>query len=87
MEEKLTQASTDVNFIASQAVARSQMQNPRDEAMNGEQMTNGDAMEMVEQQSNSLRGFVAAESGPQGGTQPPVEEYSVANPDALEVDI
>jgi len=87
----LTCYSTDVNFIASQALARSQQQ-PEQIAM--EEGDNGgekqaDAMAALERQARAPLGFVAASSGPEGGNSKhaqPVPAVS-ANPDALDVDL
>ena len=75
------QYNTDVNFIASQALARSQQQ------ANGEgdeeEGVDADAMAALEQ-ARAPVGFVAASTGPQGGNiQQPVV---AANPDAIDVD-
>ena len=84
------QYNTDVNFIASQALARSQ-QKPED-AENGE-AANGadekaDAMAALERQARAPMGFVAATTGPQAGNIPQPEKAVVAaNPDALDVDL
>lgn len=84
------QYNTDVNFIASQALARSQ-QTPGDrdsedgEGKSNEQM---DAMAALERQARAPVGFVAASTGPQGGNIPPPEKPTVAvNPDALDVEL
>lgn len=84
------QYNTDVNFIASQALARSQ-QRPRDgdnEDGDGESNEQADAMAALERQARAPVGFVAASTGPQGGNIPPAEKPAVAaNPDALDVDL
>ena len=84
------QYNTDVNFIASQALARSQ-QRPRDgdhEDGDGESNDQADAMAALERQARAPVGFVAASTGPQGGNIPPPEKPAVApNPDALDVDL
>ena len=84
------QYNTDVNFIASQALARSQ-QNPGDrdnEDGKGESNEQADAMAALERQARAPVGFVAASTGPQGGNIPPLEKPALAaNPDALEVDL
>ncbi|KAK5117348.1 pre-mRNA-splicing factor syf1 [Meristemomyces frigidus] len=75
------QFNTDVNFIASQAVARQQaMQNNGGEAMDveeGDGEGDGevgprklDAMAALERQARAPMGFVAASSGPEGGNRP-----------------
>ena len=85
------QYNTDVNFIASQALARSQQQ-PEDQTGNGdgEDRLNGDAdaMAALERQARAPVGFVAASSGPEGGNMsPPAKPAVAANPDALDVEL
>lgn len=83
------QYNTDVNFIASQALARSQ-QRPEDrenEDGEGESNEQADAMAALEGQARAPVGFVAASTGPQSGNIPPIEKPAAAvNPDALNVD-
>ena len=83
------QYNTDVNFIASQALARSQ-QRPEDrenEDGEGESNVQADAMAALERQARAPVGFVAASTGPQGGNiRPPEKPAMAANPDALDVD-
>ena len=83
------QYNTDVNFIASQALARSQQ---RPEDLDGEDDGTGarrnDAMAALERQARAPQGFVAASSGPEGGNfSKQVDSVQSANPDALEVDL
>ncbi|KAI9705601.1 MAG: pre-mRNA-splicing factor syf1 [Candelina mexicana] len=84
------QYNTDVNFIASQALARSQ-QRP-EEAINGDADGDGDAqradaMAALERQARAPQGFVAASSGPEGGNVARQDhEPMAANPDAIDVD-
>ncbi len=85
------QYNTDVNFIASQALARSQQQ-PDEASANaeGEGEANGgvDAMAALERQARAPVGFVAASSGPEGGNMPPPAKPVVAaNPDALDIEL
>ena len=83
------QYNTDVNFIASQALARSQRK-PDENAEGGEDIgVNGDADAMAAlEQARAPIGFVPSSSGPQGGNIPEKQqEVSVANPDALDVDL
>lgn len=84
------QYNTDVNFIASQALARSQ-QRPEDrdsEGGEGESNDQADAMAALERQARAPVGFVAASSGPQRGDVPSPEKPAVAaNPDALDIDL
>jgi pre-mRNA-splicing factor SYF1 len=79
-----------VNFIASQAIARSQQK-----AEEGNQDANGregvekeDAMAAIELQARAPMGFVAATTGPEGGNRPPPQEAQpvAANPDAIDID-
>ena len=72
------QYNTDVSFIASQALARSQQQ-PGEEGEGNE-----DAMAALEQ-ARAPVGFVPSSAGPQGGN---IKEAAVvaANPDAIDVD-
>ena len=84
------QYNTDVNFIASQALARSQQRPGERENEDGEGESNeqADAMAALERQARAPVGFVAASTGPQGGNIPPSENPAVAaNPDALDVDL
>ena len=90
--------STDVNFIASQAIARSQ-QPPQDgtqgEEEGGEEMEGAkekaDAMAALERQARAPMGFVAASTGPEGGNRPPAgqeqqQPSAPVNPDAIDLD-
>jgi pre-mRNA-splicing factor SYF1 len=74
------QYNTDVNFIASQALARSQAQ-----AGGESDDDNADAMAALEREARAPVGFVAASTGPQGGN---IKEQATvaANPDAIDVD-
>lgn len=73
------QYNTDVNFIASQAIARSQRQ-PGDADTDADA---ADAMAALERQARAPSGFVAASDGPKvSGTPPPV----ASNPDAIDID-
>ena len=85
------QYNTDVNFIASQALARSQ-QRPEDgengEGGAGDANEQADAMAALERQARAPVGFVAASTGPQAGNIPEANKQAVAaNPDALDVDL
>ncbi|KAK4193818.1 putative Pre-mRNA-splicing factor SYF1 [Podospora australis] len=79
------QFNTDVNFIASQALARAQQKLTQGE--NGENVDPevADAMEQLERQARAPAGFVASSEGLKGNitTSQPVE---VANPDAIDLD-
>ncbi|KAL9129050.1 MAG: hypothetical protein Q9217_002390 [Psora testacea] len=86
------QYNTDVNFIASQALMRSQ-QAPGEEQEGvgtGEQCDSEktDAMAALDRQARAPMGFVAASSGPEGGNVPQPEKPAVAvNPDALDIEL
>jgi pre-mRNA-splicing factor SYF1 len=75
--------STDVNFIASQAVARSQQLSAaqRDDGEVDEDVV--DTMAALERQARAPTGFVAASDAPK---KAPVAEQEVANPDAIDLD-
>lgn len=90
------QFNTDVQFIASQAIKRSQAMageaNDDDETGEGA----SDAMAALERQARAPVGFVAASTGPEGGNRPPASQDEetektrgpvTANPDAIDVDI
>ena len=76
--------STDVNFIASQAIARGQ-QKPAGSTADDEKR---DAMEALEREANAPVGFVTAKSTPQVASSvaapgPP----KPVNPDAIDLDV
>lgn len=71
------QYNTDVNFIASQALARSQQQTAAGDE--GQE----DAMAALEREARAPVGFVAASTGPQGGNIHQVAATS--NPDAIDI--
>ncbi|KAK4204947.1 putative Pre-mRNA-splicing factor SYF1 [Triangularia verruculosa] len=78
------QYNTDVNFIASQALARAQ------QAKNGEDggevdQEVVDAMEQLERQARAPAGFVAASEGIKGSVST-AKVVEVANPDAIDLD-
>ena len=51
-------------------------------------MDKGDAMAELERQARAPHGFVAATTGPEGGTRNNQEEAQpIQNPDALDVDL
>ena len=93
--------STDVNFIASQAIARSQQQQQQQQAngtdtnglSNGDESQAADPMAALERQAKAPMGFVAASSGPEGGSklqsdQKAEDEKRQAvpvNPDAIDL--
>jgi pre-mRNA-splicing factor SYF1 len=80
----LTCDSTDVNFIASQAIARGQQIGngvaTEDDAAGNEE----DAMAALERQARAPAGFVAASTGLKGNINP--TEEAAANPDAIDLD-
>ncbi|EON60805.1 pre-mRNA-splicing factor syf1 [Coniosporium apollinis CBS 100218] len=82
------QYNTDVNFIASQALARSQAMAA--DGTNGDTadaQENADAIAALERQARAPQGFVAASTGPEGGNRPDAAPKAVAaNPDAIDVD-
>ena len=85
------QYNTDVNFIASQALARSQQHKGNSPvASDGEDIT--DAISALERQARAPHGFVPASSAPNSGPNSGVaseslEELPTTNPDALDVDL
>ena len=84
------QYNTDVNFIASQALARQQHrpENGENTELNGEVDEQADAMAVLERQARAPVGFVAATTGAQAGNIPEAKQRTVAaNPDALDVDL
>ncbi|KAJ5558510.1 hypothetical protein N7461_002482 [Penicillium sp. DV-2018c] len=86
------QYNTDVNFIASQAIARSQQQPATgEEGEDDEARQRADAMAELERQARAPVGFVAASSGPEGGNRPPPAGQEpvvpAANPDAIDLDM
>ncbi|KAL8953386.1 MAG: hypothetical protein Q9222_000763 [Ikaeria aurantiellina] len=90
------QYNTDVNFIASQALQRSQQQAAGqnvdvDGQDNGDEgaTQDADAMAALERQARAPVGFVPATTGPQAGNRPREEEEVVAtaNPDALNIEM
>ena len=84
------QYNTDVNFIASQALARSQYrpEDRNDKDSEGNTDEQADAMAALERQARAPVGFVAASNGPQSGNiAPPEKPAVVANPDALDLNL
>ncbi|KAI9675870.1 MAG: pre-mRNA-splicing factor syf1 [Bathelium mastoideum] len=84
------QYNTDINYIASEALARSQNQqsNGATGAPEGmEEEASVDAMAALERQARAPKGFVAASSGPQvQGNAPGAEAQQPTNPDAIDID-
>ncbi|KAK2870559.1 pre-mRNA-splicing factor syf1, partial [Arthroderma sp. PD_2] len=81
------QYNTDVNFIASQAIARSKQitkEAVNEAASQGEGA--GDAMAALERQAQAPIGFVAASTGPEGGNRSAEPVAPAANPDAIDLD-
>lgn len=86
-------SSTDVNFIASQAIARSkQLAKERTEDESKERI---DAMAALEREARAPLGFVPASTGPEGGNRSMLtdegqlaqpEAAAKANPDAIDLD-
>jgi pre-mRNA-splicing factor SYF1 len=93
----LTNFSTDVNYIASQAIARAQAS--KSSQANGIGEANGDdtaendgadAMAALERQARAPVGFVPASTSHKNGdprVKSPQPSATVANPDAIEVDV
>lgn len=81
--------STDVNFIASQALARTQQQPDGQQNMDVDNETTDtvDAMAALERQARAPAGFVPASNGPEGGNVQPSNSAIAVNPDALDVDL
>ncbi|KAI4720761.1 pre-mRNA-splicing factor syf1 [Aureobasidium sp. EXF-10727] len=79
------QYNTDVSFIASQAIARSQ-QAPTEDGALDDTTQKTDAMAALERQARAPTGFVAASSGPEGGNRTAAAVQPAANPDAIDVD-
>ncbi len=84
------QYNTDVNFVASQALAKSQQKGQAGQAEPSENGDNdtADAMAALERQARALTGFVAASDGPISGTlsADAAPRAAVANPDAIDID-
>ncbi|KAI1814677.1 TPR-like protein [Poronia punctata] len=76
------QYNTDVNFIASQALARSQQVRAADP---GDDAEVADAMEQLERQARAPAGFVASSTGI-AGTLPKEQTVVASNPDAIDID-
>ena len=84
------QYNTDVNFIASQALARSQQLPSQEQEADGEDQQGGDekadAMTALERQARAPMGFVAASNDNDHMPQPPKSTVA-ANPDALDIEL
>ncbi|KAF2739081.1 pre-mRNA-splicing factor syf1 [Polyplosphaeria fusca] len=78
------QYNTDVNFIASQAVARQKNGVGLGGTANGD-AEGEDAMAALERQARAPVGFVASSTGPQGGNIPQ-PELEAANPEEISLD-
>jgi len=85
------QYNTDVSFIASQAVARQQAlqaQGPDGEGAGDGGVNVTDAMAALERQARAPVGFVAASTGPQGGSAAKAEAGAApVNPEAIDIDV
>ena len=82
-------SSTDVSFIASQALARSrQALEGEDAEDDGTSDRKSDAMADLERQTRAPEGFVTASSGSHGGDVPRQDIAAVViNPDALDIEV
>ncbi|EAS27996.2 pre-mRNA-splicing factor syf1 [Coccidioides immitis RS] len=84
------QYNTDVNFIASQAIARSKQlaKEAADVAAAEEPEERADAMAALERHAKAPAGFVPASTGPEGGNRPVTErdQAPATNPDAIDLD-
>ncbi|KAK3904948.1 Pre-mRNA-splicing factor syf1 [Staphylotrichum tortipilum] len=78
------QYNTDVNFIASQALARSQAQKQQQDGEEEVDQEVVDAMEQLERQARAPAGFVASSEGLKGNVAS--QSVEVANPDAIDLD-
>lgn len=84
------QYNTDVNFIASQAIARQQKNKDGVAGDEKEDQEKRDAMDALEREAKAPVGFVAASTGPQGSQVAAAKELVVqetANPDAIDLDM
>ena len=82
--------STDVSFIASQAVARGQQKTDPEGADREEASEATDAMAALERQARVPQGFVAASTATEGGSEAAAQAKAVeiaTNPDALEIEL
>jgi pre-mRNA-splicing factor SYF1 len=77
------QYNTDVNFIASQALARGQAEKAGAEGQNQQRM---EAMEMLERQAKAPQGFVAATEGGIKGSEEK-KEVVVQNPEEIDLEM
>lgn len=78
------QYNTDVNFIASQALARAK--EVAAGGQDGEEDDGADAMAALEREARAPVGFVAASTGPQKGNMPQEPKIAASNPDAIDLD-
>lgn len=87
------QYNTDVNFIASQALARGQQKPQQQQLQSGEDDDSedgGDAMAALEREARAPQGFVAAKEGnivPTNTTAVTTTAVVAANPDAIDLDM
>lgn len=82
------QYNTDVNFIASQALARAQQARNGGTGSGGEEADQevADAMEQLERQARAPAGFVVSSEPGLKGSIAATKAVEVANPDAIELD-
>ena len=78
------QYNTDVNFIATQALARSQRQIDGADGP-GEGGEAVDAMAALDRQARAPQGFVAASTGPTDATRSAAQVAVTTNPDAIDI--
>ncbi|KAI2463244.1 TPR-like protein [Annulohypoxylon bovei var. microspora] len=80
------QYNTDVNFIASQAIARANQRGAGGITNGAGDPEVADAMEQLERQARAPAGFVAASTGLAGTMQKEQQPAAPANPDAIDID-
>ncbi|KAI1382437.1 TPR-like protein [Hypoxylon crocopeplum] len=80
------QYNTDVNFIASQAIARANQTRTGAETNGTMDAEVADAMEQLERQARAPAGFVASSTGIAGTLAKEQPTAAVANPDAIDID-
>ncbi|KAI0177771.1 hypothetical protein BJ166DRAFT_31068 [Pestalotiopsis sp. NC0098] len=78
--------NTDVNFIASQAIARSQATKQQQVADGDMDQETADAMEQLERQARAPAGFVASTTGIAGTLSQDQQPAQTVNPDAIDID-
>ncbi|KAI2619229.1 TPR-like protein [Hypoxylon sp. NC1633] len=80
------QYNTDVNFIASQAIARANLTRGGAETNGTADSEVADAMEQLERQARAPAGFVASSTGLAGSMTKEQQPAAVENPDAIDID-